>query len=106
MVTSGDLFGADSSISRVLIDQTTGAVVGDPIPRFQGIVFSIDIEDEYYGTEADRVFETTFDIRPESSDLKTSPSVSTNSQSQKRFNSADNIFSLVEASANKNVVLI
>ena len=106
VVLSGDLLGARFSISRVILNEQSGAVIGDPIPRFAGIIFGLDVEDDYDGSEQQRPFEVAIDVRPESSELKTSPSVSTNSQSQHRFNSSDNIFSLVEASANKNVVLI
>lgn len=105
-VLSSNMLGGRFTIERVLLDEETGMLVGSPIPRFEGIIFAQDVEDEYDGTEQLRSFYVSFDIRPESSDLKTTPSVSTNSQSQHRFNSSDNIFSLVEASANKNVVLI
>ena len=51
-------------------------------------------------------FEALIDIRPDTADLLTTPNVNTNSASQQRFNATDNIFSLVEASANKNIVLV
>ena len=105
-VLSGSLLGAEFSISRALLNNE-GTIIGDPIPRFTGTIFSLSVEDTYeQGERGDQDFYVDIDVRPETSELKTIPSVSTNSQSQHRFNSNDNIFSLVEASANKNVVLI
>ena len=98
--------GARATISRVIIDDTTGEPVGDPLPRVQGVVWGYEIEEDWTQDGTLRAFNAVLDIRPETDDLLTTPNVQTNSASQQRFAMNDDIFSLVEASSNKNVVLI
>ena len=103
---SGNLIGAQIVISRAFLDGE-GVLIGPPLPRIEGTIWGLDATDDYQDGQA-TVFDVTFDIRPETSDLLTRPFLSTNSRSHKRFTASanDDIFSLVEASANKNVVLI
>lgn len=106
LFVNGTLLGAEVTVDRILIQAPSGAVIGAPIPRLVGTIWQYDIEDSYSADTAGiRPFNVTVDVRPETNDLTTNPYVSTNSASQKRYAATDNIFSLVEASANKTVVL-
>ena len=105
-VLSADIIGSRIVISRVFIDEQLGTVVGPPLPRIQGVIFSYEVRDSPTGDGTLQPFQALLDIRPDTADLLTVPNVGTNSHSQQRFAPTDNIFSLVEASANKNVVLI
>ena len=104
-VLSGNLIGADCEVFRAFLNKETGVMIGDPLIRLNGVVWDFDAEDDAslngYGE-----FYVTFDVRPFTNDLVTSPALLTNSQSQHRFSTTDDIFSLVEASANKNITLI
>ena len=105
-VLSADIIGSRIVISRVFIDENAGTVIGPPLPRIQGVIFSYEVRDSPTGDGTLQPFQALLDISPDTADLLTTPNVGTNSHSQQRFAPTDNIFSLVEASANKNVVLI
>ena len=104
-VLSGNLIGADCEVFRAFLNDETGAMIGDPLIRLSGVVWDFDAEDDA-STNGYGEFFVTFDIRPFTNDLVTMPALLTNSQSQQRFSTTDNIFSLVEASANKQITLI
>lgn len=104
-VLSADIIGSRIVISRVFIDEEAGTVIGDPLPRIQGVIFAYEVRDEPAADGSLQPFRASLDIRPDTSDLLTVPNLATNSASQQRFAPSDNIFSLVEASANKNIIL-
>lgn len=104
-VLSADIIGSRIVISRVFIDEDAGTVIGDPLPRIQGLIFAYEVRDTNSADGTLQPFRASLDIRPDTSDLLTIPNLATNSQSQQRFAPTDNIFSLVEASANKNIIL-
>ena len=103
---TGDVRGARFTLSRVLIDEDTNTIIGPPLERISGVVHGYEVRDNFTGDGSLQPFEALIDIRPDTADLLTTPNVNTNSASQQRFNATDNIFSLVEASANKNIVLV
>ena len=98
--------GARITASRVLLNETTNAIIGDPLPRLEGVIWGFDSREDWSQDGTLRDFSAEVDIRPETEDLLTVPNIQTNSNSQQRFAPTDNIFSRVEASANKNVILI
>ena len=42
-VLSADIIGSRIVISRVFIDEQLGTVVGPPLPRIQGVIFSYEV---------------------------------------------------------------
>ena len=70
-VLSADIIGSRIVISRVFIDENAGTIIGPPLPRIQGVIFSYEVRDSPTGGGTLQPFQALLDIRPDTADLLT-----------------------------------
>ena len=93
-ILDADSIGGEVIVYRGLISTTTGSLIAPPINIFQGIIFSVNISEEYPVTIGNDVltvtgFSATADVRQTTFRLNEEPGRFTNDRSNRAVDSGD-----------------